>query len=159
MAAETKECVRKPEILDYLIRKQGSSSSSGLLEKNRLGQIPLHIAVLNENQLSVDLILQSMKTHHATNIATNKSPSSSLDDSSQAFRAWLADNMTDSDGLSPLHYSARLNNLPVSLLLISFGFDLGQKTTSSSGSTDDGLYPHDLCTDPDVRLVLYGIYF
>lgn len=137
VAAETKESSRnnKPELLDYLIKREAN-----LLERNRDGQIPLHVAVLNENQASVDLILQSMKSAYAK--------SGSGGDDPAAFRAWLAE-LVDNNGELPLHYAARLDNLPVALLLISFGFDLSQKTSA-------GCYAHDLCRDADVRLVLYG---
>lgn len=107
----------------------------------------LHCAVLSENQLNVDLLLTVMKNEQMKKSSGEKSDEATTKASQ---RAWLSE-MVDCSGESPLHYSARLNHLPISLLLISFGFDLSQKSASEC-------YPHDLCTDPDVRTVLYGIY-
>ena len=142
MAAQIREVVKKPEIMEYLIKKEAN-----VIERNRQGQMPVHCAVLSENQLNVDFLLTAMKNEYAKKsleLAGGEEASSNQ----TTFRAWLAE-IVDDRGESPLHYAARLNHLPIALVLISFGFDLSQKSSS-------GCYPHDLCTDQDVRTVLYG---
>lgn len=124
---------KRSEIVEILLKK-----GANLYAKNLDKQTPLHKAVESSNFECVEILLKSIKSDFMNNF-----------NEYQSINNLINIHFNDSNAESPLHYAARLNSLPLCQLLITFGFDLNQRSLSDQ-------FPHDLCQDQNIKLFLYG---
>ena len=142
------------EITNYLLSKgadicdkKSSFQKSSLhlaIEKSCMDTVEILLDKLNSSKPSSDMFYSQPQTSSMLCDTSFSSSSSSISTNNEAISL-----LVDSNGETPLHYAAQINNLNICERLLMLGFDLNSKSNTDK-------YPHDMCSNENLKKYLFG---